>query len=311
MAATAPGTSGIHHITAICGEPRANVAFYRDALGLRLVKKTVNHDDPSAWHLYYGDPMGNPGTAMTFFPWPMAAKGRPGRGQAVETRFAVPTGALSGWERRLRELGIAFERTDRFGEAVLVFADPDGAPVAVVETEVGTRPLWTQPSTLPAPLAIFGFAGITLHSRAPEQTAAVLRAMGYGEAATDGPIQRFSTGADGLAPVIDLDAAPEQAPGANGRGSIHHVAFRASDDAAQGAMVEQLTALGMRVTEQVDRTYFRSVYFREPGGILFEIATDGPGFTADEPLAQLGESLVLPPRLEPHRAAIAANLAPL
>lgn len=303
-------TAGIHHITAISGAPKANVDFYQRLLGLRMIKKTVNFDDPGTYHLYYGNETGAPGTAMTFFPWPGARKGTAGRGQAVATSFAAPKGSLGYWRGRIGEVGPVSEG-ERFGERFIAFADDDGAPLEIAEKDAeAVLPGWTGEGVSEG-AALGGFAGIALWSRAPENTAVVLEAMGYGRIGQDGDMVRYGSGSNGAAATIDLNVADPSPAGLSGRGTVHHVAFRASDDAAQAEMVANLRTLGLQVTEQIDRNYFRSVYFREPGGVLFEIATDAPGFTADEPLESLGAKLMLPPHLEGQRAAIEARLPPL
>ncbi len=305
-------TSGIHHITAIAGDPARNVAFYAKTLGLRLVKKTVNFDDPGTYHLYYGDEQGSPGTILTFFPWPGARPGRRGSAEAAGTAFLVPTASVSYWLGRLTDRGVAHDMpVRRFGETVIAFRDPDGMSLELHATDAaGSMAGWTN-GDVPAEHAIRGFAGITLHSARPDSTAGVLSVMGYREEATEEGVTRWTTGAAGLATTIDVKDASGDVRHASGAGTVHHVAFRAADDAAQQAMVAALAARGLQATEQVDRNYFRSVYFREPGGVLFEIATDDPGFAVDEPAESLGQKLMLPPWLETRRAAVEASLPPL
>ncbi len=305
-------TSGIHHITAIAGDPARNVAFYTKSLGLRLVKKTVNFDDPGTYHLYYGDEQAAPGTILTFFPWPGARPGRRGAAEASGTAFLVPTASVSYWLDRLATLGIGHDvPVRRFGETVIAFRDPDGMSLELRATDAAAAmPGWAN-GDVPAEHAIRGFAGITLHSARPDSTAGVLSVMGYTEAATEDGVTRWTTGAQGLATTIDVKDASGDPRHASGAGTVHHVAFRAADDAAQQGMVSALAARGLQATEQVDRNYFRSVYFREPGGVLFEIATDDPGFAVDEPAESLGQKLMLPPWLEAKRAAVEASLPPL
>jgi glyoxalase family protein len=298
-------TAGLHHITAIAGDPRRNVQFYQDVLGLRLIKKTVNFDDPGTYHLYYGDENGTPGTILTFFPWANAAPATVGAGEATGTSFVVPESSLASWMQRFTELNVPHAVPERrFDETTIAFSDPDGM----------THQLVARADAAPGDdRAIRGFGGITLRSRHPDKTATVLTIMGYHKGATEGMITRWHAG-DGaavLADVIDVEDASALPSGRSGAGTVHHVAFRATDDAAQDAMRNALIAAGMNVTDQLDRNYFRSVYFREPGGVLFEIATDSPGFAVDEPLANLGETLMLPEWLEPRRAAIEASLPPL
>jgi glyoxalase family protein len=301
--------SGIHHVTAISGAAERNLDFYTRVLGLRLVKKTVNFDDPGTYHLYYGDTQGQPGTILTFFPWAHAAQGRLGVGETQETAFRVPAAAIGYWTHRLVEQGVPHALEKRFGETVLTFTDPDGmrfalSGVAGAESE----PAWSR--DVPAEYAIRGFHGVTLLVAKADMTAAILQVLGFREVARDGALRRYRADAS-LGGHVDLREAGDFLRGRQGRGSVHHVAFRAASDAAQAAMAEQLTAQGMQVTEQKDRNYFRSVYFREPGGVLFEIATDDPGFAVDEPAESLGSALKLPRFLEPRRAEIEARLPPL
>ena len=302
---------GIHHVTAISGDARRNLDFYTGTLGLRLVKKTVNFDDPGTWHLYFGDEIGRPGTILTFFPWAHVAPGRAGVGQAQETAFRVPQGAIGYWTHRFVEKGVPHEAPEkRFGETVLPFRDPDGMPLALVGTAGAEgEPAWS--GGVPAEHAIRGFHGVTLMLDAAEPTGAVLTdVLGFAEAGREGPRVRYR-GDAGLGAAVDIRVATGFLPGRMGGGSVHHVAFRAADDAAQAAMAQRLSGHDIRPTEQMDRNYFRSIYFREPGGVLFEIATDDPGFSADEPAAHLGEALKLPRFLEPRRREIEAVLPEL
>ena len=308
-----PASVGLHHVTAITGDARANVAFYTGTLGLRLVKRTVNFDDPTAHHLYYGDGTGAPGSILTFFAWDGAHRGRLGLGQAVEIGFRVPRGSLGWWTQRLIEAGITFDPPEkRFGETVLGFTDPDGIRLEIVATAAGNSPGgWTN-GTVPAEHAIRGIHAVTLWLDEAAPTAAVLAdALGYRAAGSEGSRSRYVASGEGLATVIDIRAAPGFLTGRMGTGTVHHIAFRASDDAAQAAMAAVLRGRGIAATDQKDRNYFRSVYFREPGGVIFEIATDGPGFTADESEAELGSALKLPGEFEAHRAEIEAALPSL
>ncbi len=309
---TAPATrsNGLHHVTAMAADPKRNVAFYTGLLGLRLVKRTVNFDDPSVYHLYYGDETGSPGTILTFFPWPGAAPGKPGSGETTENAFVVPQGTLDAWAARLEENRVAYSRGSRFGEPRLTFADPDGMPLAIVEKAgLEDTPGWAT-DEIPAAIAIRRIGGITLGLAGIDGTARVLtEVFGYERIGAEGGFTRFRapSGSD----VIDLQlVAP--ARGQMGAGTVHHIAFRADDDAAQAAMADALRrSLHLGVTEQKDRNYFRSVYFREPGGVLFEIATDAPGFLVDEDDATLGTALKLPEQYEPYRARIEAVLPKL
>ncbi len=298
--------SGIHHVTAISGSASRNLDFYTRILGLRLVKKTVNFDDPGTYHLYYGDEAGHPGTILTFFPWEHAAPGRKGAGFTQETSFRVPTASIGYWAHRLVEKGVAHETvTKRFGQPVLAFTDPDGMSLALVGVEgAETEPGWTG-GDVPAEHAIRGFHGVTLMPGDAAATGRVLTgALGFEEAGREDGLIRYRA-TSGIGGEVHLRDAQGFPAGSMGRGSVHHVAFRAADDTEQAEMARKLTQeLGQRVTEQKDRKYFRSIYFREPGGVIFEIATDQPGFAVDEPETMLGETLQLPGFLEGHRKEI-------
>jgi glyoxalase family protein len=302
-------TSGLHHITAISGDPRRNLQFYEDILGLRMIKKTVNFDDPGTYHLYYGDKIGSPGSIMTFFPWANAKPGVTGAGEATDTSFVIPEGSLGWWMQRFTDLNVPHAVPARnFGENTLSFNDPDGMSHRLI----ARSGLSSNGATIEQH-AIRGFGGITLRSVQPEKTAKVLTIMGYGDGNAEGAITRWHAG-DGAADIgnfIDVEDASALPHGQSGAGTIHHVAFRAADDAAQDTMRKALIASGLNVTDQVDRNYFRSIYFREPGGTLFEIATDSPGFAVDEPLDSLGETLMLPQWLEMRRHEIEAALPSL
>ncbi|HEY8567494.1 MAG TPA: ring-cleaving dioxygenase [Beijerinckiaceae bacterium] len=304
---------GIHHVTAIAGDARRNLDFYTRILGLRLVKKTVNFDDPGTYHLYFGDETGQPGTILTFFPWEHVAPGRRGVGFTHETAFRVPESALGTWTQRFVEKGVPHETLERrFGQSVLPFKDPDGMSLALVGVpDAAGEPAWASDG-IEADAAIRGFHGVTLLLEKAGPTAAILTdVLGFKAAGQDGGVHRFSGDAT-IGGHVDIREAGGFLPGRSGGGSVHHVAFRASDDAAQAEMVRKLRdEHGIRATEQLDRNYFRSVYFREPGGILFEIATDDPGFTADETAASLGETLKLPPFLESRRQEIEDRLPAL
>jgi glyoxalase family protein len=303
---------GIHHVTAISGDARRTLGFYAGTLGLRLVKRTVNFDDPGTWHLYFGDEIGRPGTILTFFPWAHVAPGRVGVGQTQETAFRVPQGAIGYWTHRFVERGVPHDAPEkRFGETVLPFRDPDGMPLALVGTAgAAAEPAWSG-GGVPAEHAVRGFHGVTLMLDQAEPTGAILiDVLGFKEAGREGPRVRYR-GDAGIGAAVDIRVATGFLPGRMGGGSVHHVAFRAADDAAQAAMAGRLAGHGVRPTEQMDRNYFRSIYFREPGGVLFEIATDDPGFSADEPVASLGEALKLPRFLEPRRREIEAVLPAL
>ncbi len=298
--------SGIHHVTAISGSASRNLDFYTRILGLRLVKKTVNFDDPGTYHLYYGDEAGHPGTILTFFPWEHAAPGRSGTGLTQETSFRVPAVSIGYWAHRFVEKGVTHQTvTKRFGQPVLAFTDPDGMGLALVGVEgAENEPGWTG-GDVPAEHAIRGFQGVALMVGDAAASAAILTgALGFEEAGREDGLIRYRA-TSGVGGFVDLREAKGFLPGRMGRGSVHHVAFRAADDAEQAEMARKLTeVLGQTVTEQKDRKYFRSVYFREPGGVIFEIATDQPGFAVDEAAASLGETLQLPDFLEAHRREI-------
>jgi glyoxalase family protein len=296
-----PHTTGIHHVTAISGGPQRNVDFYAGTLGLRLVKKTVNFDDPETYHLYYGDGAGSPGTIMTFFPWAHAPGGRIGAGQLVVTSFSIPTASLGYWTERLVEKGVRFERPhDRFGDTILSFEDPDRLRIELVATEDGRQgwsggPVRTEHS-------VRGFHHVALAVEAPERTAALMTdTLGFRRLdEAEGRI-RLSAGEGGPGDLVDVVNATGFPRGSMGVGTVHHVAFRVSDEETQLALREEVAVLGYSVTPVLDRNYFRSIYFREPGGVLFEIATDPPGFAVDEDPEHLGEDLKLPPWLETRR----------
>ncbi|GAB4468352.1 MAG: ring-cleaving dioxygenase [Armatimonadaceae bacterium] len=280
---------GIHHVTAIAGDAQRNVDFYAGTLGLRLVKRTVNFDDPGTYHLYYGDGLGRPGTILTFFPWKGAIRGRIGQGQVIETTLAVPDGALTYWRERLKEHGVAVHDM----EDELIFADPDGMRLSMIESGL----LSDGYGPVPAQYAISRIDHVSLGSADPMGTLETVQAI-MGLDVVTGPAQ--------LAP--DSEKLPR---GTMGPGAVHHVAFRVADDATELEWREKLLDQGYQVSEVMDRQYFHSIYFREPGGILFEIATDPPGFTTDETLEELGTKLQLPPWLEPHRDQIEKALPPL
>ncbi|CAM5769013.1 ring-cleaving dioxygenase [Bosea minatitlanensis] len=306
--------NGLHHVTAISGPARRNLDFYGRVLGLRLVKKTVNFDDPGTYHLYYGDADAAPGSILTFFPWDQAAPGRLGIGETQETVFRVPEGAIGFWTHRFVELGVPHEApAKRFGESVLSFRDPDGMRLALVGLPgVESEPCWTE-GGIAVENAIRGFHSVSLLLADAAPTAAILTDIfGFAETAREGSLIRYAVAGTKVGGVIDLRVAGGFLPARQGAGSVHHIAFRAADDAAQEEMVRRLVENHrIRTTEQRDRNYFRSVYFREPGHVLFEIATDVPGFAVDEPAAELGRALKLPAGLEAHRAQIEAVLPAL
>jgi catechol 2,3-dioxygenase-like lactoylglutathione lyase family enzyme len=304
---------GIHHITAIAGDPQNNLDFYAGVLGLRLVKLTVNFDDPGTYHLYYGDGVGHPGTILTFFPWPTAPKGRRGTGQVTETAFAIPEKAINYWTGRLAENDVTFQGPfDRFGEQVISFSDPDGMGIELVATKAGSHDRAYQAGPVPLEFAICGFHSATLSEEDHRDTAALLTdAMGFKLVAQEGNRFRYAVDSGGPSRLVDVLRVPEQHPGRVLVGTVHHIAWRTADDAQQKEWLKELTRLHYGVSPVMDRKYFHSIYFREPGNILFEIATDPPGFAVDEAQEELGSHLVLPPWLEPQRAGLEAVLPPL
>ncbi|MFQ3293901.1 MAG: glyoxalase family protein [Halobacteriales archaeon] len=300
---------GIHHVTAIGSDPSENLAFYTETLGLRLVKRSVNQDDTSVYHLFYGDYEGSPGTSMTFFPYPNARQGQAGTEQASTVQFQVPADSIEYWLDRLADAGVDLdEPKNRFGETVLPFQDPDGLPLELVarfEAPDGNLPK----GPVPESHAIRGFLGVTLSLDSADTTAPLLREMGFQETDSEGGRKRYESGGD-LGYVVDLREDSQMPRGQPGAGTVHHVAFRVTA-ADQAAWREILLDQGLRPTEIIDRKWFESVYVRTRGGVLFEFATASPGYTVDEPLEELGERLVLPERLEDQRAEIEASLPDL
>jgi catechol 2,3-dioxygenase-like lactoylglutathione lyase family enzyme len=308
---------GIHHITAICGDPQRNVDFYVGMLGLRLVKKTVNFDDPGTYHLYYGDGLGTPGTIMTFFAWLLpplvTGHGRQGTGQITAVPFRIPTASIDFWVDRLAAAALDFDGPEeRFGESVLSLRDPDGLPLELIARDGGAeRALWSD-APVPIEHAIRGFAGATLSLNGYERSAKlVTETMEFRRVAEEGGRFRFQVGDGPEGAMIDLHCRPELERGRMGIGAVHHIAWRTPSAESQLEWRTRLAAAGMDVTPVLDRNYFHSIYYREPGGALFEIATDPPGFTVDEPPAELGAHLKLPSWLEPRRRALEARLPAL
>jgi len=304
---------GIHHITAIAGNPQANLDFYAGMLGLRLVKLTVNFDDPSTYHLYYGDGVGHPGTILTFFPWPHAPQGRRGTGQVTETAFAIPANSIDYWIARLGEHRVAFKGAfDRFGEQVISFADPDGMRIELIATKTTRGDRGYEAGPVPLEFAIRGFHSATLSQADHRETAGLLTdTMGFKLIAQDGDRFRYAADSTEAAGLVDVLRAPNERSGRVLVGTVHHIAWRTADDEQQRSWRDELTSLNYGVSPVMDRKYFHSIYYREPGGILFEIATDPPGFSVDEAPEALGSKLVLPPWLEPERTKLEAVLPPL
>jgi glyoxalase family protein len=340
--------SGLHHVTAIASDPQQNYDFYARFLGLRLVKKTINFDDPGTYHFYFGDQVGAPGTIMTFFLWPGAYRGRIGTGQTSVTSFAVPRESLAYWTERARSFGVELQgTTSRFDSELLSLSDPDGLRIELVAGDVESDTV-SDGGGVPADHAIRGFHSVTLsEAQMPrsaasnesrnsadvprgarelarfgfcassaeegfERTAALLTGtLGFHRGPEDGNRFRFETGSGGPGSIVDLLCLPSSQRGRQGAGTVHHIAWRTPDDASQNEWRAKLASGGLNVTPVMDRNYFKSIYFREPGGVLFEIATDPPGFAIDEPAESLGSALKLPAWYEPARAQIEAALPPL
>lgn len=302
-------TAGIHHITAIVGHPQENIDFYAGVLGLRLVKQTVNFDDPGTYHLYFGDGGGKPGTIITFFPWANAYQGQIGDGQVGVTTYVVPTGSFHFWVNRLATFAIPFKKAERFGEQVIQFDDPHGLHLELVERAEGEQNNWTFGGITPE-VAIKGFGGATLYSSRPQETAKTLTdVMGLELVATEGDYTRFKAQAD-IGNVIDLKMVIG-VRGSMGVGTVHHIAWRAQDDSDHLEWQQYAMNLGQHVTEVKDRNYFNALYFRESGEILFEIATDPPGFAHDETLETMGTQLMLPAQYEQFRERLVNSLIPI
>ncbi|HSM54831.1 MAG TPA: ring-cleaving dioxygenase [Candidatus Sulfomarinibacteraceae bacterium] len=314
--------TGLHHLSAITAQAPQNVDFYTRLLGMRLVKKTVNQDDPSSYHLFYGDELGRPGTELTFFDIPYAAPTKPGTGSISRTALRV-TGreALEFWRQRLDESGVEVDEISTEGQrAVLTFRDFEGQRLAFIDDEDAPLPggIPWQRSAAPVEMGIKGLASVTLTVADAQPTVRVLTdVMGFGEQGRyraqnpDREIRVFGAGVGGPGAELRVDERPDLQPERLGRGGVHHVAFRVPNEEEHNKWLDRLSAAGIGNSGIIDRFYFRSIYFREPNGILFELATDGPGFATDEDEEHLGESLALPPFLEPHREQIEANLQPL
>jgi glyoxalase family protein len=299
--------AGIHHITAIAGDAQANLDFYVGVLGLRLVKRTVNFDDPGTYHFYFADYAGSPGTVLTFFPWPHVKRGLRGSGEVQATAFAVGPDSLGWWSDRLKRLGVDHRPVERLGEELIALEDHDGMRLELASSAAHSTLPADGRSALPSAHAIRGFHSATLAVAGFESTAQLLTAtMGFSAAAAEHNRFRFIAAGPESAPgrLIDLLCTPEAPPAKLGGGSVHHIAYRTTDDAAQQRWRARLAQAGLNATPILDRQYFHSIYFREPGGVIFEFATEPPGFTTDEPLGALGRALKLPAWLEPRRTAI-------
>lgn len=301
---------GLHHVTCISGPAQENLDFYAGILGVRLVKRSVNQDDPGTYHLFYADAEGHPGTDLTFFPWPQMAPSRDGYGLSTEVSLAVPPGSLVFWSGRLQRYGVATGAAEvRFGEHVLPIVDPHGLRVALVESASAMQRNFTPWTTSGVPVEhqIRGLESARLSEASlPITTAFLERGMGFRHIGTEGGWQRYGLGEGGSGQYVDVREVPDSRRGAWGTGSIHHLAWRVDDNEHEAEARASVQSAGAHPTSVIDRFWFKSVYFKEPGGVLFELATDGPGFAVDEDPAHLGDTLVLPPWLEPNRAAIEA-----
>jgi glyoxalase family protein len=303
---------GIHHVTCITGDVQRCVDFYVSVLGLRFIKKSINQDMPDTYHIYFGDYVGSPGTAMTFFGWPTWPKRRTGRGQVTTVSFSVPPGSLDHWTSRLRKVGLPVRSTSRFGTDAIVIADPDGIELELV-AQSSNQPWVPWPDSPVHPdHAIRGFHSVTMTVAEAAATANLLvNTMGFRKAAQEGRRARFETSQGGPHAILDVVESPEGQEGEESIGTVHHVAWRAADAAHQAEWRQVLVTAGRNVTPVIDRYYFKSIYYREPGGVLFEIATDGPGFTLDETVESLGSSLGLPPWFQVRRDRLDETLPPI
>jgi len=308
-----PTVHGLHHVTAIAGDAQENLAFYAGTMGMRLVKKSVNQDAPGTYHLFYADAAGTPGTDLTFFPWPEMQPARLGTGLTVEVPFAVPTGSLAYWQQRFDAAGVAYDAVEtRFGERTLPFTDPHGLRLALVETE-DERPFvpWPQ-SPIPTDHQVRGMHAVRLWEHALEYTALLLTdVLGFEALGDEAGWHRYGVDGGASGTLIEVKVMPGAPRGMTGTGGVHHVAWRMRDEAEEMTLRRFIERVGLQPSPQIDRFWFKSVYFQEPGGVLFELATDGPGFARDEAPEHLGEHLILPPWLEPRRKAIEAALPPL
>jgi glyoxalase family protein len=302
---------GLHHITAIAGDAKRNFNFYANILGLRFIKKTVNFDDPGTYHFYFGDEVGSAGTILTFFPWGEGIQqGRKGSGMATEIGYSVPKGSLDFWQKRFEKYNVIYNKpAEKFGEKYLTFLDPDGLKLELIESKTeDNRKAW-ETDEVKADVATKGFHNITLTLNNIKATAAVLTEI-FGYKLIDQDVNRYRYATDAVenAAIVDLVELADEKRGLNANGTVHHVAFRVQNDEILMHFREKIEDYGLQITPQIDRQYFHSLYFREPGGVLFEIATDNPGFTVDESLEELGKNLKLPAQYEPQRAAIEKHL---
>ena len=303
---------GLHHITAIADNAKRNLDFYTQFLGVRLVKKTVNFDDPGTYHFYFGNEEGTPGTILTFFPWEGIGKGTNGSGLATHIGYSVPKGSLEFWKHRFQQFNVNFEEGEIFGEQLISFQDPDGLQIQFIESATpDNRKVWTT-DDIKDENALKGFHNITLTLKKADATIKVLTDIfGYDLQKQEGERYRFATDAIDTANLVDIIENDKIATGRNAAGTNHHVAFRVKDDNVLMEFREKVMSAGLSITPKIDRDYFYSLYFREPGGVLFEIATDNPGFTVDEPLKELGQNLKLPKQYEAMRSQIEEALPKL
>jgi glyoxalase family protein len=308
-----PTVHGIHHVTAIAGDPQENLEFYVGLLGLRLVKKSVNQDAPDTYHLFYADGAGSPGTDLTFFPWPEMAPARLGIGFTVEVPFAVPAASLPYWQQRLAAAGVALDAMEtRFGEPTLPFADPHGLRLALVGLAAAREFVPWPASPVPPEHQLRGMHIVRLWERDLRATETLLtEVLGFAPLGDEDGWRRYGVEGGASGKLVEVKARPGERRGEWGTGGVHHVAWRVADTPEELAVRDRVARAGLRPTPQIDRFWFKSVYFREPGGALFELATDGPGFDRDEDPARLGQALILPPWLEPHRKEIESALPPL
>ncbi|HKV88413.1 MAG TPA: ring-cleaving dioxygenase [Candidatus Dormibacteraeota bacterium] len=303
---------GIHHVTCITGDVQKCVNFYVSALGLRFIKKSINQDLPDTYHIYFGDYLGTPGSAMTFFGWPTWPSSRRGTGQVTTVSFAVPDRGLDFWSDRLRRLGVASRRSARFGVEAIVLEDPDGIELELVSGPSDDRWVTWRESPVDAEHAIRGFHSVTLTVSEGAATFDLLEStMGFRKSGQEGSRTRLETGEGGAHATLDVIESPEGPAGEESLGTVHHVAWRTPDAETQEQWREKLLAAGRNVTPVIDRWYFKSIYFREPGGVLYEIATDGPGFTVDERPERLGSGLSLPPWFQVRRERLDSVLPPI
>jgi len=305
--------NGIHHITAIAGDAKRNFDFYTRVLGLRMVKKTVNFDDPETYHFYYGDEYGTPGTILTFFPWANIMPGRRGARQATEIGYSVPAGSLEFWQQRLEAHNVIYNKVaEKFGEKYLTFLDPDGLKLELIEAKANDNRKGWETDEIKTEHALKGFYNITITTNKMQPTADILtKVFGYRLLEQNVNRYRFITDAVETANIVDLVEVAGEAAGHVAGGSVHHVAFRVENEEVLMQFRDKIVATGLHITEKIDRNYFYSLYFREPGGVLFEIATDNPGFDVDEPVAELGSHLKLPAQYESRRDELEAVLPKL